>query len=260
MVTCHKDFAIVYPHDTILTFTGDTMTTPLHADLNTATDQRIYANAGNRAVAALVDPGCRTILDIGCGAGDNAALIKAVHKSCEIYGITQSAPEAEIARQHLDGCWVADIEQDLPRDLTRRTFDTLIFSHVLEHLRNPAETVARFTRHLTPGGAVLIAVPNILAWQQRIQFVRGRFDYASYGVLDDSHLRFFTYHSADRMLLSLTPELTPIAKSVTGSIPLWILRRHLLPHSWCELLDRWGCRLWPNLFGQQILVKAVKSR
>jgi 2-polyprenyl-3-methyl-5-hydroxy-6-metoxy-1,4-benzoquinol methylase len=61
------------------------------------------------------------------------------------------------------------------------TFDTLIFSHVLEHVRNPAHVVANFCRLLTPGGDLLIAVPNVLFWKQRIRFFLGDFTYESAG-------------------------------------------------------------------------------
>ncbi len=219
---------------------------------------RIYENRGNWPLVELLGTGCQRVLDVGCGAGDNAALVKARYPGCRVFGITHGAAEADVARRHLEQCWVFDIEGELPEELAARTFDTLMFSHVLEHLRDPALVLSRFTPLLEAGGAVLIAVPNVLSWRQRVQFLQGRFEYEPSGVLDDTHLRFFTYFTADHYLLGQSPELQLRAKQVTGSVPLCWLRRHLLPNEWSLAIDSWGCRHWPNLFGGQILLKATK--
>ena len=218
---------------------------------------RIYANHGNAPLINMLS-GCPQLLDVGCGAGDNAFLVKTANPACHVYGITHSAPEANIAGKQMVHCWVFDLEDNLPADLASRTFDALLFSHVLEHLREPDEVLARFSRLLRKGGQVLIAVPNILSWRMRLKFLMGKFTYESAGVLDDTHLRFFTYFSADKYLLSLTPDLEVTCKTVSGSVPLWWLRRHIFPQAWCEVIDQWGCRHWPNLFGGQILIRAVK--
>jgi SAM-dependent methyltransferase len=219
---------------------------------------RVYSNQGNSPLIDLLGNGGNRILDIGCGAGDNAALIKSKYIECDVFGITYSAVEAEIAKKQMKQCFVFDIESDIPADLAQQSFDALVFSHVLEHLRDPAVVLARFSGLLRSGGAVLIAVPNVLSWRMRLQFLRGNFEYESAGVLDDTHLRFFTYFTADQYLLEKSPDLQVITKAVSGSAPLWWLRRHILPQRWSERIDRWVCRHWPNLFGGQILIRAVK--
>lgn len=220
--------------------------------------ERVYSNQGNPPLIDLLDKSCNRLLDIGCGAGDNAALVKSRHSGCEVSGITRSAVEAELAQRHMVRCWVFDIEDKLPDDLAHQSFDALVFSHVLEHLRDPTVVLARFSRLLRSGGQVLIAVPNILSWRMRLQFLFGRFEYESAGVLDDTHLRFFTYFTADRYLLSKCPDLDVTHKAVSGSVPLWWLRRRVFPRRWSEHIDRWGCRHWPNLFGGQVLIRAMK--
>ena len=230
----------------------DTVCTP-------PTPERVYSNLGNPPLIDLLGKGRSRILDIGCGAGNNAALLKARCPELQVFGITQAATEAELARRYMEHCWVFDIEGEFPAELEAQTFDALIFSHVLEHLREPAIVLARFSRLLRAGGIVLIAVPNILSWRQRIQFLFGHFEYESAGVLDDTHLRFFTYVTADQYLLSQSPDIDLQFKGVTGSVPLWWLRRHVLPQSWIKCIDQWGCRHWPNLWGGQILIKAKKK-
>jgi 2-polyprenyl-3-methyl-5-hydroxy-6-metoxy-1,4-benzoquinol methylase len=229
----------------------------VHSSVDTR--NRVYKNHGNAPLLALLDNEPRRVLDVGCGAGDNAGLIKAEYPGCEIHGVTHSAAEAEVAKAWMTECWVFDIEKEIPADLSAMRFDAVIFSHVLEHLRDPATILNKFAQLVLRGGCVIIAVPNTLSWAMRWQFLRGNFEYRSDGVLDDTHLRFFTFVTADRYLLAKSPKLTLVSKSVTGSVPLWWLRRYLLPKSWSRSIDGLGCRIWPNLFGDQVLIKAVAA-
>jgi 2-polyprenyl-3-methyl-5-hydroxy-6-metoxy-1,4-benzoquinol methylase len=220
---------------------------------------RVYKNAGNLPLLDLLGNEAGQVLDVGCGAGDNAALLKVRFPTCEVHGITHSLPEAEIAKQRMAACSVLDIESNIPMEIATMRFDTIIFSHVLEHVRDPAVVVCRFSRLLKSGGTVLIAVPNALSWTMRWRFLWGDFEYRSEGVLDDTHLRFFTYFTADRYLLKNCTELKLASKSVSGSVPLWWLRRYLLPKHASNFIDTLGCRFWPNLFGSQILLKLVNE-
>ena len=231
---------------------------PCHERVSSNAPARVYSNRGNAPLLGLSPGGWGRLLDVGCGAGDNAALVKAGNPGCDIFGITHSCPEADLAKKYLTHCWTFDIENHFPEGLARQSFDALLFSHVLEHLRDPAEVLARFTSLVRRGGEVLIAVPNILSWRMRVQFVLGRFEYEQTGVLDDTHLRFFTYLTADKYLLSKSPDLRLVQKAADGSVPLWLLRRHIFPDKWTEYIDRFGSQHWPNLFGGQILIRAVK--
>jgi 2-polyprenyl-3-methyl-5-hydroxy-6-metoxy-1,4-benzoquinol methylase len=221
----------------------------------------VYSNAGNPALLELLGE-ARRVLDVGCGAGDNAALMRARDASRRVVGITHSPQEAALASAHLERCHVFDIEAPWPdrvaAELGAVGFDTLVFSHVLEHLRQPSQVLARFSRLLAPGGSVLIAVPNVLGWRQRLRFLQGRFEYEASGALDATHLRFFTYFTAAEYLLAECPELRLTARRVTGSVPLWLLRRRLLPGRLCTAIDAVGCRAYPNLFGSEILLKATR--
>jgi 2-polyprenyl-3-methyl-5-hydroxy-6-metoxy-1,4-benzoquinol methylase len=221
-------------------------------------DRRIYSNNGNIPLIDLVSGQVLCVLDVGCGAGDNATLIKSCYPDAQVSGITVSPLEAKKVESVLHACWVCDIEADLPADLQQARFDTLIFSHVLEHLKNPVAVLARFLSLLQPGGQIVIAVPNVLNLRTRLQFMAGRFEYETAGILDNTHLRFFTYFTADRYLLADFPELRVVRKSVTGSVPLWWLRRYMFPVSWSNAIDRFGSRMWPNLFGAQVLIKVIK--
>ena len=220
-------------------------------------DEKIYSNAGNPAVVGFLDAGCRRLLDVGCGDGANSRLLQQLRPGLHIEGITQSAEEARLAARSMDRCLVADIESDLPPELAGG-YDAILFSHVLEHLSYPETVVARFLEYLRPGGQLIIAVPNVVAWRTRWRLLKGDFEYEDFGVFDNTHLRFFTYRTAAKHLLSKCKSLESVASSVEGSIPLWPFRQ-AMPNAMVTWFDQQGCKLWPNLFGSQVFVNARKA-
>lgn len=224
-----------------------------------AMESRVYKNAGNASVVDLIRPDCRRVLDVGCGAGDNAALIRQRMPDCEIFGITRSEAEAESAREHMKECWVADLEGGVPEPVRSMTFDCIVFSHVLEHLLRPAAVVAQMAERLPSGGRVVIAVPNVMYFKVRMQFLRGKFEYQpDGGILDDTHLHFYTYFTASEYLLSESPDLRLVRIGVPGHFPLFGMRGRLIPRAWGDALDLWAGETWPNLFGPQIALSAEK--
>ena len=117
-----------------------------------STRERVYSNQGNMPLITLLSGSYERILDIGCGAGDNARLIKSINSKCDLFGITHSESEAAFAQAHMAKCWVVDIETKFPDELAGQTFDAIIFSHVLEHLRDPVEVLNRASKMLHVGG------------------------------------------------------------------------------------------------------------
>lgn len=221
--------------------------------------ERVYENVGNPLVIDQIDSTCRRILDIGCGAGDNARVLQSKLPGCEVFGITQSEAEAERARAYMTQCWVGDIEGGMPAYLLGEEFDCLIFSHVLEHVRSPARVLACMSRLVRKGGRVVIAVPNVMFFRMRLQFLRGDFEYQPTGILDDTHLHFYTYFTADRYLLSESPDLRLVTKAAGGWVPFSGVYRRLIGERRGRAIDQWGLRHWPNLFGSQIVITAVKN-
>jgi SAM-dependent methyltransferase len=137
----------------------------------------------------------RTVLDVGCGAGQNGALAR--ERGARVTGIEGWAPSAAKARERLDEVVEADIERDdATAGLGDRTFEALVFGDVLEHTRDPGAVLARFLPFLEEGGRVLISLPNVAAWPVRLGLLAGHFEYEQTGILDATHLRFFTRASA----------------------------------------------------------------
>jgi SAM-dependent methyltransferase len=216
-------------------------------------DGRTYANDGNAPLLALVRTEDRLILDVGCGAGDNARAL--IARGATVHGVTASADELAIAADVMARVTLADVES-WDTDYPPASFDAILLSHVLEHLVDPQRVIARLLPLLRDGGRFYVALPNIAFWQQRLRLLRGIFRYEDGGIMDRTHLRFFTYGSAQELLA--VPGLRVVEVHVTGSAPLRPLRR-IFP-SLATRIDRFCCRHAPNCFGYQVLLAAEKRR
>ncbi len=137
----------------------------------------------------------RTVLDVGCGVGLNGA--EAKKKGAHVTGIEIVPASIERARRVLDEVLVANIEtEDVVEKLGDRRFDLILFGDVLEHTIDPLGVLCRLRPFLEDGGRVVVSLPNIAAWTMRVALLRGRFEYEPSGILDDTHLRFFTRKTA----------------------------------------------------------------
>jgi 2-polyprenyl-3-methyl-5-hydroxy-6-metoxy-1,4-benzoquinol methylase len=218
----------------------------------------LYTNQGNSTILQFLDECDRTILDIGCGAGDTGQLIRSVYPITHITGITCSSLEYEQATKKLDCCVCLDIEREPLPTLPHQEFDVLCFIHVLEHLVDPVATIQKLLPHLKVGGKVIIALPNIANWRDRCKLALGKFEYTDGGVMDKTHLHFYTFYTAPQYLIEPTKQLQLETHSANGSIPLAFLRHHFLNQALRKKLDNLGCQWMPNLFGSEIVMKAIK--
>jgi len=134
-------------------------------------------------------------------------------------------------------------------------FDALLLSHVLEHLVDPAQALARLAPLLRSGGRVYVALPNIAHWRYRLKTLFGKFEYESMGPMDHRHLRFFTFASAQRLVNQAGFDL--LRAEVRGHFPLGPIRR-AFPR-FARRIDRAVLGLFPGLFGYEITLAATKS-
>jgi methionine biosynthesis protein MetW len=151
-------------------------------------------------IVKLIAPGS-TVLDVGCATGYLAELLRP--KNCVVTGIDNNAEAAKTARKHCAEVIVADLEtQSLPALFKRKKFDVVVFADVLEHLKAPGDVLQAAHRIVKPGGHVVASIPNIAHGAIRLALLAGNFDYTELGILDDTHLRFFTAKTLEEMFLA----------------------------------------------------------
>jgi len=153
------------------------------------------ANTSHVQVLDLVGTGKR-VLDVGCSTGYLAQAL--AERDNTVTGVEVDPVAAEAARPHLAGLLVADLESiDLVAELGQGNFDVIVFADVLEHLTNPLRVLRQAPALLAEGGSVVVSIPNIAHGAVRLALLQGRFEYRDLGLLDDTHVRFFTRSSVN---------------------------------------------------------------
>jgi SAM-dependent methyltransferase len=144
---------------------------------------------------------------------------------------------------------IADLEHGLPAEVGSG-YDAVLMSHMLEHLTRPQRLLEDARRALGGTGVLAVALPNVLVYPNRIRLLRGDFEYTDGGLMDDTHVRFYTFASGAELLRANGWEV--LAARADGAFPLWRVRS-LFPQSWVNMLDQRVCRWRPGLFGFQSL-------
>lgn len=159
-----------------------------------------YFGSDRAEIVQYVPRGSHRMLDVGCGAGVLLSHLVEIGRCSESWGIEFVESAAREAEKVLDKVIVADLEARVP-ELPRNHFDIIMCLDVLEHLRDPWATLSELCESLTPGGELIVSLPNIRYVEVLKDLVyNGRFAYTEAGVLDRTHLRFFTRESAEQLL------------------------------------------------------------
>jgi len=212
-------------------------------------DEKIYENEGNPDVIESVPEEASTILDVGCGAGNNASIL--ADKGCQVDGITLSEKEAESASRYCRQVYLHDLEEGLPQEVVSDTYDCVICSHVIEHLRDPDPLLQDTKEALEKSGRLVVALPNIVFYKNRFKLLFGKFEYESGGLMDNTHYKWYTYKSSQHLLEGHGYE--KVSAYATGSFPIPGLRR-VVPRGTFALIDRAASFLFPGFFGYQIML------
>jgi methionine biosynthesis protein MetW len=193
-------------------------------------------------------PGGR-LLDVGCAQGSLSILLAA--QGFEVTCIEREPTAAEEARQPGLRVLEADIMEGVP--LEGETFDVIVLGDVLEHVPKPEEVLPRLLRHLTPAGQVIVSVPNVAHLWVRLNLLVGRFEYTDRGILDRTHLRFFTCRSFRRLLHVAGLRVESLAAT---PVPLHLLVRPRFHGAWLRGVQRargFLAQAWKSVFGYQFV-------
>ena len=199
------------------------------------------------------------VLDLGCGEGFLAAeLVKDGNRVSGVDALPQTAHISALTEYYS-----ADLDQGLDRviqELSGRRFDRVLLLDILEHLRNSERILKQCHELVRQNGLVVVSVPNVANIYVRLMLLMGRFTYSERGILDNTHVRFFTRKTARRMLESagyqivgerMTVVPIELALGLSPEGPLFKTLNRLLGVV---------TRLLPTLFGYQIMLIAQRPR
>lgn len=211
--------------------------------------EKIYAAIADQMILELTlkhFPEAQTVLDLGCGSGGNAANFKSA--GFDVTGITISAQEAQVMSS-VCPVVVFDLTEGLPCEIKREGFDVILAVHVLEHIFYP-EDLLREVRAVCRDG-VLVVIPNLLYWRNRLKMLFGIFQYADLGIMDYTHSRWYTFKTIQDLLKKYG--FMVVSASAEGEV---FPKNFPLSRSLNKLL----VRLLPGLFGFQFYIVARKLK
>ncbi|SDA41934.1 Ubiquinone/menaquinone biosynthesis C-methylase UbiE [Butyrivibrio sp. INlla18] len=156
------------------------------------------------------------VLELGCALGGTLNRIKFLWPEAGVHGVEYTSEIVKIAGSVTDVIQ-GDVENmEIPYQ--KEQFDYIICADVLEHLRNPEDTLKRFLPYLKKNGYFIISLPNVRYYAVCVMLMQfGRFDYADSGILDRTHLRFFTKDTAIEMIENCGLKIVSMDRNYNGN-------------------------------------------
>ena len=211
----------------------------------------------HRLVVSLIGRG-ETVLEVGCSTGYISDRLK-LQKQCNVVGIEVDAKAADEAR-HRVGIPVFVPQGELP-DLPPEYvghFDVVLCADVVEHVHDPLQFIEHLKTYASPRGRFIFSIPNIAHWTCRLHLLQGKWQYTSWGLLDYTHLRFFTFDSFVQLIAETGLHVTSVHSSC-GPIEMYeFLSRRGLRRCRAGFfrLFRYLSDQFPRLFALQFVVEA----
>jgi len=188
------------------------------------------------------------VLEVGCATGFMAEHLTRA-RGCLVTGVEQDPDAARVAAGRCARLVVGDVENPALLARCAGEYDVIVFADVLEHLRDPATVLRALAGYLAPGGRVLASIPNVAHWSIRWRLLVGRWEYQERGILDRTHLRFFTRRSALRLFQQA-------GLAVIGADGVWGFPRVFYPP---DAVQTWLAGRLPGLFMIQFIIEAQRE-
>ncbi|CAG1770672.1 hypothetical protein BAC3_01247 [uncultured bacterium] len=156
-----------------------------------------YYEGVNEELLSMLPTDARTVVEVGCGAGRFASAYRAINPSVRYLGVELFEEAAQRAKNEMDDVIIGNIEEaevfaELEDALGENDIDILVFGDVLEHLLDPWNILAKFKPLMSSNGYCAACIPNISHWTILADLIRGEWNYENSGLLDATHIRFFT--------------------------------------------------------------------
>jgi GT2 family glycosyltransferase len=180
-----------------------------------------------------------SLLEGGCAAGASLLEVKNRYPNAEVYGFEINETVAGFAPHDLH---VIQGDMEEKKNYFNTTYDYILLADVLEHIHDPKDVLIAMKEWLNPGGKFIISLPNIMNISVIMPLLHGRFEYVDAGILDRTHLKFFTFTEIQKMIRECGLRLENvegIVKPVTKQEARYIDRL---------------CRMDPKIPRQELLV------
>ena len=198
---------------------------------------RVGAGAGKR------------LLDVGSAQGGLAMRFR--ERGFRVTCIECDPVWAAAAQDKCDEMICADLDQPLAK--LAGEFDVIVYGDILEHLKNPLAVFRQLNQYLVPGGQIIVSVPNIAHLYVRLKLLAGHFDYMDRGIMDRTHLRFFTRATFRSFLKEA--RVRPV-EIIGTPVPLYLVWPAAAEAGWLRGLQKINATLarnWRTLFGYQLV-------
>ncbi|MBF0359168.1 MAG: methyltransferase domain-containing protein [Magnetococcales bacterium] len=156
----------------------------------------------NPDLLRLIPETATNLIEIGCSSGALAREYKKLHPNCNYFGVDVDSKYVQMAGRYCDETLVADIETVDNSFFTQHKHrDCWVFGDTLEHLKNPWDVLQSIRGVIPSRGAVVACLPNAQHWSLQVRLSIGDFRYEESGLLDRTHLRWFTRETLQRLFL-----------------------------------------------------------
>lgn len=186
------------------------------------------------------------ILDVGCATGYLGQYLMK-EKDCWVCGLEKDKEATKVAQKRLGKIIIGDIEdkemiKKIIKAMRGVKFDNILAVELIEHLKDHSQVLINLKSLLKPTGYFIATVPNITHWSVRLALLKGEFDYQDYGILDNTHLHFFTSKNFKKLFVDCGFEIKELViDPVGGGYPR---------------ISRFLAKFFPNLFAYQMLIVA----
>lgn len=197
----------------------------------------------------------RRVLDVGAADGLLSRHLTA--RGWKVTALEADPHAAAAAEPHCERVIVADLDVAVPA--LNASFDAVVCGDVLEHLARPAYALRALACAVAPDGAVVVSMPNVAHLWMRLSLLAGRFEYAERGILDRTHLRFFTHRS---MRALLTDAGLTVMRATATPAPLYQVvpeRYHGAVLARTHAASAVAARMLPRLLGYQLVMQATRA-
>ena len=170
-----------------------------------------YPDYANPQLLEKIPLTARTILDVGCAQGALGADYLRRNPNCRVLGIEQDEESAEHARGRISEVFCGNVEAEPMPFNVPEGIDCIVYGDVLEHLVDPWALLAEHAKYLSAQGTILVCMPNVEHWSFTARLLTGSFDYEEQGLLDRTHLRWFTPRMMAKALADAGLQLSDLA-------------------------------------------------